>query len=117
MKQEISTKSLELKNTIIKTKSSENRMKETEERIANLKDKTIEIIQSEQKRENRLNKTNKENLRDLWKFNKGLSFMSLDFLNKREKKGQSFKKKKHLKQWQKISQLASDKKLSETQTK
>ena len=44
MKYEISTKSLELKNTIIKTKSSENRMKETEERIANLKDKTIEII-------------------------------------------------------------------------
>ena len=96
MKQEISAKSLELKNTIIKTKSSVNRMKETEERIANLKDKTIEIIQSEQKRENRLNKTNKENLRDLWEFNKGLSFMSLDLLNNRKKKGQSFKKKKSI---------------------
>ena len=96
MKQEISAKSLELKNTIIKTRSSVNRMKETEERIANLKDKTIEIIQSEQKRENRLNKTNEDNLRELRDFNKGLTFMSLDFLNKRNKKGGgwSFRKKK-----------------------
>lgn len=92
-------------------------MKKTEERIANLKDKTIEIIQSEQKRENRLNKTNEDNLRELWDFNKGLTFISLDFLNKRKKQGgRSFrKKKKHLKQWQKNSQLAKNKKLSETQ--
>lgn len=70
-------------------------MKETEERIANLKDKTIEIIQSEQKRENRLNKTNEDNLRELWDFNKGLTFILLDFLNKRKKKGgRSFRKKK-----------------------
>ena len=53
-------KILELKNTVSKIKNSKDglnsKMEETEEKINELEDRTIEITQSEQQRENRWKK-------------------------------------------------------------
>ena len=64
---------LELKNRITKILISveelNSRIERTEERIRELDDRTIEMIQSEQQKENWLEK-NEQSLRDLWDCNK-----------------------------------------------
>ena len=64
---------LELKNTVIEIKiltdGLSSRMGKTKERINELEDTTVEIIQSEQHREIRLGE-NEQNLGDMWNYNK-----------------------------------------------
>lgn len=67
-------RNLELKNTVTEIKIStdglSSRMERTKEKINELEERTIEIIQSEQQREKRLEKKNEQNLGDMWNYNK-----------------------------------------------
>ena len=65
---------LELKNTVTEIKISTDGLSskkgKTQERINELEDTTVEIIQSEQHRENRLGEKNEQNLGDMLNYNK-----------------------------------------------
>ena len=74
---------LEFKNTVTEPKTSvdglKSRMERTEERISELKDRTVEITQSEQQRE----KTLKTDYRTI---TKGLTYLSLESQKEKRKR-------------------------------
>lgn len=73
----------------------------TEERIRELVDRSLEMIESEEQREKRM-KTDEQSLRDLWDNIKGLTFVSPESQKDRRKRLVQ-EKEKSMKYWLKIS--------------
>lgn len=75
----------------------------TEERIRQLVERSLEMIESEEQREKRM-QTEEQSLRDLWDNIKGLTFVSPESQKDRRKRLVQ-EKKKLMKYWLKISPI------------